>query len=103
VDEAGSGVADQAAVAVTLIAAVIAFAVQQTSIGPSVHDVQKSLGGSSEWSSWLVTVYLIVATLATMSVGDWAIFTGVGDCYRSGSVSSLWRRSPARSRRTCRS
>jgi hypothetical protein len=32
----------------TLITAVIAFAVQQTSIVPAVHDVQDSLGGSSE-------------------------------------------------------
>jgi MFS family permease len=34
-----------------------------------VHDVQDSLGGSAEWSSWLVTVYLVVATVATMAMG----------------------------------
>jgi MFS family permease len=52
-----------------LVVAVIAFAVQQTSIVPAVQDVQRSLGGSAEWSSWLVTVYLIVATVATPALG----------------------------------
>lgn len=58
-----------------LIAAVLAFAVQQTSIVPAVHDVQRSLGGSDEWASWLVTVYLMVATVATMAMGR------LGDLY----------------------
>lgn len=52
-----------------LVAAVVAFAVQQTSIVPAVHDVQEALHGTTEWSSWLVTVYLIVATVATPAMG----------------------------------
>jgi MFS family permease len=52
-----------------LLVAVIAFAVQQTSIVPAVETVQQSLGASSEWSAWLVTVYLIVATVATPAMG----------------------------------
>lgn len=52
-----------------LSTAVVAFAVQQTSIVPAVHDVERALGGSPEWSSWLVTVYLMVATVATMAMG----------------------------------
>jgi hypothetical protein len=28
----------------------------------AVHGVQQALHGSPEWSSWLVTVYLAVAT-----------------------------------------
>ncbi|QRP50086.1 MFS transporter [Amycolatopsis sp. FDAARGOS 1241] len=42
---------------------------QQTSIVPAVHDVQRALGGSAEWASWLGTVYLMVATVATMAMG----------------------------------
>jgi hypothetical protein len=42
--------------------AVVVFAVQQTSIVPAVHDVQQAPHGSPEGSSWLVTVYLVVAT-----------------------------------------
>ena len=54
---------------VALGVAVVAFAVQQTAIVPAVRDVRESLGGSQEWASWLVTVYLIVATVATMAMG----------------------------------
>jgi MFS family permease len=58
-----------------LVLAVIGFAFQQTSIVPAVQTVQQSLGGSSEWSAWLVTVYLIVATVATPAMGR------LGDLY----------------------
>lgn len=58
-----------------LILAVVGFAFQQTSIVPAVQTVQRSLGGSSEWSAWLVTVYLIVATVATPAFGR------LGDLY----------------------
>lgn len=53
----------------TLLVAVIGFAVQQTSIVPAVQAVQQSLHASTEWSAWLVTVYLIVATVATPAMG----------------------------------
>jgi MFS family permease len=52
-----------------LFVAVVAFAIQQTSIVPAVETVQRSLGASGEWSAWLVTVYLIVATVATPAMG----------------------------------
>lgn len=52
-----------------LAVAVVAFAFQQTSIVPAVHDVQQSLHGTAEWSSWLVTVYLMAATVATPALG----------------------------------
>ena len=54
---------------VALVAAVVAFAVQQTAIVPAVHDVQDALHSTPEWSSWLITVYLIVATVATPAMG----------------------------------
>ncbi|HVV25360.1 MAG TPA: MFS transporter, partial [Pseudonocardiaceae bacterium] len=60
----------------TLVVAVIAFAVQQTSIVPAVHDVEQSLHGTDEWASWLVTVYLIVATVATPALGRLADLYG---------------------------
>lgn len=58
-----------------LLVAVVAFAFQQTSIVPAVQDVQQALHGTAEWSSWLVTVYLIVATVATPAMGR------LGDLY----------------------
>lgn len=52
-----------------LLAADVAFAYQQTAIVPAIHDVEHSLGASPEWSAWLITVYLIVATIATPAMG----------------------------------
>ncbi|BCJ34124.1 membrane transport protein [Actinocatenispora thailandica] len=59
----------------TLIVAVVGFAVQQTAVVPAVHDVQVDLHASPEWASWLVTVYLMVATAATPALGR------LGDLY----------------------
>jgi len=56
-------------VALPLFVAVVGFAVQQTAIVPAVRDVQQSLHAAPEWSSWLVTVYLMVATAATPALG----------------------------------
>lgn len=53
----------------TLVACVIAFAVQQTAIVPAVQDVQQELHAGKEWTAWLVTVYLMVATVATPALG----------------------------------
>lgn len=36
---------------------------------PAVYDVQQSLGASSEWATWLITIYLMVATVATPAMG----------------------------------
>lgn len=43
---------------------------------PAVQVVQKSLGASPEWSAWLITVYLIVATIATPAMGRLADLRG---------------------------
>lgn len=56
--------------------AVIGFAIQQTAIVPAIQTVQRSLGASPEWSAWLVTVYLIVATVATPAMGRLADLHG---------------------------
>lgn len=76
-----------------LLAADVAFAYQQTAIVPAIHDVERSLGASPEWSAWLVTVYLIVATIATPAMGRLAdlhgrrrmLLTGLG-VFMAGSV-----------------
>jgi MFS family permease len=59
-----------------LVLAVVGFAFQQTAIVPAVQTVQASLHGSKEWSAWLVTVYLIVATVATPAMGRLADLYG---------------------------
>ena len=64
------------AVITGLLAADVAFAYQQTAIVPAIHDVERSLGASPEWSAWLVTVYLIVATIATPAMGRLADLHG---------------------------
>ena len=61
---------------VGLLAADVTFAFQQTAIVPAIHDVQVSLGASAEWSAWLITIYLIVATIATPAMGRLADLHG---------------------------
>jgi MFS family permease len=90
-----------------LLAADVAFAYQQTSIVPAIHDVKQSLGASPEWAAWLVTVYLIVATIATPAMGRLAdlhgrrrmLLTGLG-VFLAGSrwaSARCWRRCRPRS------
>ncbi len=61
---------------VALLTADVAFAFQQTAIVPAVHTVREDLGGSAEWSAWLVTSYLMVATVATPAMGRLADLHG---------------------------
>ena len=64
------------AVTAGLLAADVAFAFQQTAVVPAIHSVEQSLGASREWSAWLITVYLIVATIATPAMGRLADLHG---------------------------
>jgi MFS family permease len=64
------------AVIAGLLAADVAFAFQQTAVVPAIHSVEQSLGASREWSAWLITVYLIVATIATPAMGRLADLHG---------------------------
>jgi MFS family permease len=59
-----------------LVLADIAFAFQQTAIVPAVQAVRSDLGASQEWSSWLITVYLMIATAATPAMGRLADLYG---------------------------
>lgn len=56
--------------------AVIGFAVQQTAVVPAIQDVERDLHTSSEWAAWLVTVYLVVATVSTLAMGRLADLRG---------------------------
>lgn len=62
-------------VVVVLVLTDLAFAFQQTAIMPAVKDVRQAFDSPREWSAWLVTVYLIVATVATPAFGR------LGDLY----------------------
>jgi MFS family permease len=64
------------AVIAGLLAADVAFAFQQTAVVPAIHSVEQSLGASREWSAWLITVHLIVATIATPAMGRLADLYG---------------------------
>jgi MFS family permease len=57
------------AILVALEVAVIGFSIQQTSVVPAVQSIEMALHSSPEWSAWLVTVYLMVATVATPAMG----------------------------------
>src|SRR5699024_4566850 len=59
-----------------LAIAVVGFAVQQTAIVPAIYDVEASLGASQAWSAWLVTIYLMIATVATPALGRLAELYG---------------------------
>lgn len=80
-------------VIVGLLTADVAFAYQQTAIVPAIHDVERSLGASPQWAAWLITVYLIVATIATPAMGRLAdlhgrrrmLLTGLG-VFTAGSI-----------------
>ncbi len=98
--QAGSDGEAQAAsrrLLVILVVAVVGFAFQQTAIVPAVLTVQRSLHATREWSAWLVTVYLIVATVATPAMGRLAdlhgrrrmLFAGLG-VFVAGSVGAAF-------------
>lgn len=63
------GSSSTSAALAALEVAVVSFAIQQTSVVPAVQSIETSLHSSPEWSAWLVTVYLIVATVATPAMG----------------------------------
>ncbi|WP_310963384.1 MFS transporter [Nocardioides terrisoli] len=59
-----------------LSVAVLGFAVQQTAVVPAIQDIERSLHAPPEWSAWLVTLYLVVATVATLALGRLADLHG---------------------------
>jgi EmrB/QacA subfamily drug resistance transporter len=52
-----------------LTAAGIAFALQQTMIIPALPELQRDLGASTGWTTWLLTGFLLVASVATPLLG----------------------------------
>lgn len=67
--DGGTGAVRSRSIIFGLLAADVAFAFQQTAIVPAVQDVRRSLDAPAAWSAWLITVYLIVATIATPAMG----------------------------------
>jgi len=52
-----------------LTSAGIAFALQQTMIIPALRELQRDLGTSTAWATWLLTSFLLVASVATPLLG----------------------------------
>lgn len=59
-----------------LLVADIAFAFQQTAIIPAIPTVQQQLHTSQAWAAWLLSAYLMVATVATPALGRYADLHG---------------------------
>ena len=64
-DPSATGPAGTRKLTAALIVVDLAFAIQQTGVIPAIPTVREDLGASHEWASWLLTAYLVVATVAT--------------------------------------
>lgn len=60
----------------SLIVADVAFAFLQTAIIPAIPVVRRDLAMSSAWSAWLLSAYLMIATVATPALGRLADLYG---------------------------
>lgn len=56
-------------VVAALAAADVAFAYQQTAVLPVIPDIERELHAPGAWGAWLLTGYLLVATVATPLIG----------------------------------
>lgn len=54
---------------VALSAAVVAFAFQQTAVVPALPTIEADLDAPRQWTAWLVTGYLVAASVATPLLG----------------------------------
>jgi len=71
-----------------LALACTAFALQQTMVVPALPILQRDLGTTTTWVTWVLTVFLLVAAVATPIIGR------LGDQYGKGACSrSRWRSS----------
>ncbi len=52
-----------------LVVADVAFAFQQTAVIPAIPTIERTLGVSAHWSAWLLSGYLMAATVATPLLG----------------------------------
>lgn len=60
----------------TLVAADLGYAFLQTAIIPAIPTVREALGMSQAWSAWLLSAYLMLATVATPALGRLADLHG---------------------------
>lgn len=58
-----------AATLTAMLVGVVAFGGLQSGVVPTIDAIEHDLTASREWSAWMVTVYLIVATAATPALG----------------------------------
>src|SRR5438445_12193937 len=58
----------------------IAFALQQTMVIPALPTLQRELHTSTTWVTWVLTVFLLVASVATPILGK------LGDQYGKGRL-----------------
>ncbi len=56
----------------TLFVAVVVYGFQQTAITPALPVVQRDLGASREWATWLLSGYFIVASVTPVFLGKLA-------------------------------
>jgi len=59
-----------------LVAADIAFAYQQTAVLPVIPDIERALHVAGAWGAWLLSGYLLVATVSTPLIGRLADLYG---------------------------
>jgi MFS family permease len=55
---------------IALSAAVVAFAFQQTAVVPAIPTIEHDLAAPRAWTAWLVTGYLVAASVATPLLGS---------------------------------
>ena len=73
----------------TLTMAATAYALQQTMVVPALPELQRELGASTTWVTWVMTGFLLAAAVLTPILGK------LGDRYGKERllVLSLWRSS----------
>src|ERR671938_476212 len=52
-----------------LATAALAFALLQTMVAPALPDIQRELGASTSAVTWVLTIYLLSASIATPVLG----------------------------------
>ena len=86
------------AIVAGIMLAMFLSALEQTIVAPALPAIGKSLGGIDDLS-WIVTAYLLAATVATPLFGKLSDITAGARCFWPRSSSSSPVRSPARWRR----
>jgi predicted MFS family arabinose efflux permease len=76
-------------------AGTLAFVLAQTTVIPALADMQRALGASASGIAWMVTAYLLVASIATPISAASATCSASSGCWRHRSHCSQSDRSSA--------